>query len=166
MRLLLVGVVVAAVVLLSLRRAAFLVAALLRPRPLPPPGVLPTLAVLVPARNERTVAERLLGSLARLKYPAEKLSFVLVCDGCVDQTPTIFRGWADGRSDSRVLELEEHKGKAAALNAGLRGVEAEIVAVVDADLQPRRAFWRNSCGRSWRPGHRRGGGVPATSQCR
>jgi len=128
--------VIAAVVVLSLRRGVFLAAALLRSRPLPPPGVLPTVTVLVPARNERIVAERLLEALARLKYPIEKLSFVLVCDGCADETPTVFQAWADGRSDARVLELPERKGKAAALNAGLQLVDTEIVAVVDADLEP------------------------------
>jgi cellulose synthase/poly-beta-1,6-N-acetylglucosamine synthase-like glycosyltransferase len=142
MRLLFVGLVIAAVVLLSLRRAAFLVAALLPARPQPPPGVLPTVTVLVPARNARTVAARLLVSLARLEYPTEKLSFVLVCDGCTDDTPAVFRAWAETRSDSRVLELKERSGKAAALNAGLRLVDAEIVAVVDADLAPMPHFLR------------------------
>ncbi len=142
MRLLFVGIVIAAVALLSLRRAAFLIAALLRSRPQPPPGVLPSVTVLVPARNEGTVAERLLGALATLDYPAEKLSFVLVCDGCTDDTPAAFRAWADGRSDTRVLELKERKGKAVALNAGLQLVDAEIVAVVDADLAPMPDFLR------------------------
>jgi cellulose synthase/poly-beta-1,6-N-acetylglucosamine synthase-like glycosyltransferase len=142
MRPLIAGVVIAAVVLLSLRRAAFLVAALLPARPQPKDGPLPTVTVLVPARNERTVAERLLGSLARLEYPREKLSFVLVCDGCTDDTPAAFRAWAGARSNCRVLERKEREGKAAALNAGLGLVDAEIVAVVDADLAPQPLFLR------------------------
>ena len=133
-------VVIAAVVALSIRRAAFLVAALLRSRPLPQTGALPTVTVLVPARNEGAVAERLLRALAGLRYPSDKLRFVLVCDGCTDATPTMFRAWAEARADARVLELPLRAGKAAALNAGLKLVETEIIAVIDADLAPRTDF--------------------------
>ena len=133
-------IVIAAVVALSIRRAAFLVAALLRSRPLPQTGPLPTVTVLVPARNEGAVAERLLEALARLRYPSDKLWFVLVCDGCADATPTMFRAWADARSDARVLELPLRVGKAAALNAGLKLAETEIIVVIDADLAPQPDF--------------------------
>jgi cellulose synthase/poly-beta-1,6-N-acetylglucosamine synthase-like glycosyltransferase len=140
MRLIFEVVMIAAVVALSIRRAVFLVAALLRSRPLPQTGALPTVTVIVPARNEGTVAERLLGALAKLRYPTDKLSIVLVCDGCADATPTMFRAWANARSDTRVLELPLRVGKAAALNAGLRLAETEIVAVIDADLAPQPDF--------------------------
>jgi 1,2-diacylglycerol 3-beta-glucosyltransferase len=140
MRLIFEVVMVAAVVALSLRRAVFLVAALLRSRPLPNAVALPTVTVLVPARNEGAVAERLLGALAKLRYPTDKLSTILVCDGCADATPTMFRAWAHARSDARVLELPSNVGKAAALNAGLRLVKTDIVVVVDADLEPRPDF--------------------------
>jgi cellulose synthase/poly-beta-1,6-N-acetylglucosamine synthase-like glycosyltransferase len=140
MRLAFEVVMIAAVVALSIRRAVFLVAALRRSRPLPQTGALPGVTVLVPARNEGAVAERLLGALARLRYPSDKLSIVLVCDGCADATPTMFRTWADARTDARVLELPLRVGKAAALNAGLRLAETEIVAVVDADLAPQPDF--------------------------
>jgi cellulose synthase/poly-beta-1,6-N-acetylglucosamine synthase-like glycosyltransferase len=140
MRLVFELVMIAAVVALSVRRGVFLVAALLRSRPLPQTTVLPTVTVLVPARNEGAVAQRLLGALARLRYPTDKLSFVLVCDGCADATPTMFRTWADARSDTRLLELPRRVGKAAALNAGLRLVETEIVAAIDADLAPTPDF--------------------------
>ncbi|MGQ0640927.1 MAG: glycosyltransferase [Gemmatimonadaceae bacterium] len=134
------AVMVAAVVALSLRRGVLLVAALLRSRPLPRNVALPDVTVLVPARNEGAVAERLLGALTRLRYPTDKLSIVLVCDGCADATPTMFRAWAAARSDARVIELPRRVGKAVALNAGLRLAETEIVAVIDADLAPRPDF--------------------------
>jgi cellulose synthase/poly-beta-1,6-N-acetylglucosamine synthase-like glycosyltransferase len=140
MRLLIEVVVIVAVVTLSLRRGTLLVAALLRSLPLPRPVSLPTVTLLVPARNERAVSGRLLGALGRLEYPTDKLSFVLVCDGCSDETPTMFRAWAGERSNARVLELPLREGKAAALNAGLRLAKTEIVVVVDADLEPRPDF--------------------------
>ncbi len=131
---------VAAIVALSLRRGVFLIASFLPPRLLPRPAALPSMTVLVPAWNECAVAQRLLGALARLRYPPEKLSFVFVCDGCVDETPVLFRAWADKCSNARVLELPQHKGKAAALNAGLLQAKAGIVVVMDADLEPHPDF--------------------------
>ena len=133
-------VVIAAVVALSLRRGLFLVAALLpsrlQPRSTAPPGV----SVLVPAHNEGRVARRLLEALAKLQYPPDQLSFVLICDGCSDKTPTLFHAWADQRSDTRVLELPHRVGKAGALNMGFRLAKAEVIVVVDADLTPQPDF--------------------------
>lgn len=131
--------VVVATLALSFRRVVLLLAALVRPRPIPRPHSLPTVAVMAPARNEATVAARFLDALARLDYPVDKLSFVLVCDGCSDETPALFRAWSAERGDTTVLGIPR-QGKAAALNAAFRVAEAEIVVVVDADLVPRKDF--------------------------
>ncbi len=127
---------ITAVVAFSLRRAVFLVAAMLRPRVWPDPNHLPSVAILVPARNEGRVVGRLLGALDRLRYPVNRLSFIFVCDGCVDTTPKWFSGFASGRENARVLELPARAGKAAALNAGLAVAQSDIVVVLDADLAP------------------------------
>jgi len=139
---LIAAIVVAAIVALTVRRTAFLVASLLRPRPLRRASELPSVAVLVPARNEATLAPRLLESLSRLDYPADRLSFALISDGSTDDTAPLFLAWAAQRADTQVLEQRSGVGKAGALNAGLRAVSAEIVVVVDADLQPRPDFLR------------------------
>jgi hypothetical protein len=136
------GIVVAAVVVLALRRATFVIAALRRPRPLPAADALPCVVVLVPARNESSVAPHLLAALSGLDYPADKLSFVLVSDGSTDATAALFRAWAARRSDAQVLEQRGAAGKASALNAGLRMSTADLVVVVDADLRPRSDFLR------------------------
>ena len=133
--------VIAAVSALTLRRAAFLVAAQAPRRPLTHPSTLPSVTVLVAARNEATVADRLLAALAKLEYPSDRLSFVLVCDGCTDGTSETFARWAAGRS-AAVVALPARLGKAAALNAGLGACAGEIVVVLDADLRPRPDFLR------------------------
>ncbi len=135
-----VVVVTAAVMLVSLRRAIFLIAALLRPRPFSTTATLPAVTVLVPARNERAVASRLLGALSRLEYPADRISFIFMCDGCSDGSALVFRSWADQHSNAHVRELAVHGGKAAALNAGLLLATGTILVVVDADLAPRPDF--------------------------
>jgi cellulose synthase/poly-beta-1,6-N-acetylglucosamine synthase-like glycosyltransferase len=132
--------VIALVLALSFRRAVFLLASLRAARSLPLPQTPPRVTVLVPAWNESAFAERLLQAFAQLSYPMDKCSFVLVCDGCTDATPVLFRSWADQRGDAVVVELPEHAGKAAALNAGLRMAQADIVVVLDADLRPAPEF--------------------------
>lgn len=132
----------AAIVTLSVRRAVLLVAALVRARPLPALSAWPSVAVLVPARNEAQAAPRLLEALSHLDYPPARLAFVLVADGCSDGTGAVFQAWAARRGDTKVLEHQGAIGKARALNAGLRAAEAEIVVAMDADLQPRPDFLR------------------------
>lgn len=131
-----------AIVALTARRVALLVASLWRPRPQGPVGSVPSVTVLVPARNEAAVASRVLGALARLDYPADRLSFVLIANGCTDDTAAIFTAWAAGRTDTQVIEQSRAQGKAAALNAGLQAATSEIIAVVDADLEPHPDFLR------------------------
>jgi len=96
--------------------------------------------MLVPAWNESATAGQLTTALSGLKYPPEKLFIILICDGCVDTTPALFRAWADKRPGVCVVELKEHVGKAAALNAGLLQANTDIVVVMDADLKPRPDF--------------------------
>ena len=134
--------VIVAILALTVRRGAFLIAALRAPRPYPPATELPSVTVLVPARNESPVAHRVLDALARLDYPADRRAIVLIADGCTDNTPALFEAWGGGRTDTRVVVLPHAHGKAAALNAGLQVAASEIIAVVDADLQPRPDFLR------------------------
>lgn len=136
------AVVLVAIASLTIRRSALLIASLRRPRPIPPASDAPSVAVLVPARNEAAAAPRILEALARLEYPAERLSFVLIADGCTDDTTVLFRAWSATRQDTRVVEQPTRVGKAAALNAGWRVATADIIVVVDADLQPHTDFVR------------------------
>ncbi len=133
---------VAAVAALTLRRLVLLAAALAPRRPLRPSAACPSVSVLVAARNEAATVAELLAALARLEYPANRLSLVLVCDGCTDGTTASFRRWAEHRPGARVLELSVHSGKAAALNKGLELADGELVVVLDADLRPHPGFVR------------------------
>lgn len=132
------AVLAAAVAALTLRRLVLLAAALAPRRSPPrPPAEWPSVTVLVAARNEAAVVEELLAALDGLEYPPDLLSFVLVCDGCTDETATSFRRWAERRSDVQTLGLPARVGKAAALARGLELVDGEVVVVLDADLRPR-----------------------------
>lgn len=137
-----VGVVCAALGWFSARRLVFLAAALAPRRALPDPGsFLPTVALLVPAHNERRALPALTSALERLDYEHSRLEFVLVSDGSTDGTGEELARWASGRR-AQVLALPERRGKAAALNAGLAASESELVVVLDADLRPHPDFLR------------------------
>lgn len=133
---------VAAVAALTLRRLVLLVAALAPRRPLRPSPACPSVSVLVAARNEAAIVQELLAALEKLEYAANRLSFVLVCDGCTDGTTASFRRWAEHRPGAQMLELSAHAGKAAALNKGLELADGELVVVLDADLRPHPGFVR------------------------
>ncbi|MGQ9561060.1 MAG: glycosyltransferase [Candidatus Oleimicrobiaceae bacterium] len=62
------------------------------------PGPLPSLSVLIPARNEARNINRCLRSLLAQDYPA--LEVVVLDDGSTDATPLIVREWA--KRDKRV----------------------------------------------------------------
>jgi cellulose synthase/poly-beta-1,6-N-acetylglucosamine synthase-like glycosyltransferase len=101
-------------------------------------GELPSVSLLVPARNEELVIERTLAALRALCYPG-RLEILVVDDGSTDGTAAIVARVA--RADPRVELLglprqEQGRGKSHALNAALRRVSSELVAVYDADNRP------------------------------
>ena len=96
----------------------------------------PTLAVVVPAYNEAAV-------LAQLHARIMAVFETLVADACVlyvddgsrDATWAVIEGLV--RTDARVagMKLARNFGKEAALTAGLDQADADLVVVIDADLQ-------------------------------
>lgn len=139
-------IVIALLMMVSIRRFVLLLGALLPPRAADaasnartadapePPSVL----VVVPARNEARQIVPLLGSLDALEYPAEQLFFVLISDASSDGTDAIFRRWCHDRPRARTIRLETNVGKASAINAALKAAPGTaLLAVYDADQRPR-----------------------------
>ena len=76
-----------------------------------------------------------LRSLLELRYPAAKLEIVAVNDGSTDNTlgeMTKVAATASGRV--RVINFPHNRGKRAAMAAGIRATQADIIAFVDSDL--------------------------------
>jgi hyaluronan synthase len=105
-------------------------------RPAKPAGLEPDVAIVVPAFNEQDAIADSLRSLLALDYPADKLEIVAVNDGSTDGTLAEMRALEGDRV--RVIDLGSNQGKRAAMAAGIRATEAEIVAFVDSDsvLEP------------------------------
>jgi cellulose synthase/poly-beta-1,6-N-acetylglucosamine synthase-like glycosyltransferase len=105
-----------------------------------PPEVLdldlPTLSFLVAAYNEESVIEERLRNALALDYPADKLQIVVACDGCNDATAAIVARYAD--RGVRLLNYVQRRGKSAALNAGFKELNGEIVLLSDANTNTDR----------------------------
>ncbi|MBT0160047.1 glycosyltransferase family 2 protein [Candidatus Bathyarchaeota archaeon A05DMB-2] len=101
----------------------------------------PTVSVLIPARDEEMVIGRLLQRTTQLTYPRDKLQVVVIDDASSDGTGQIAEEFAKRYGFIEVLHRDKKtggKGKAAALNAGLKRSVGEIVFCFDADYYPQR----------------------------
>jgi glycosyltransferase involved in cell wall biosynthesis len=124
--------------LLTLRRLAFLGAALAPPRAQALTRELPTVALAVPARNEEAALDRLLRSIKALDYPAALLEVVFVDDASEDSTAPMLRRFAARRPRTLMLQLPQRSGKAGALNAAMSASgRSAIFVALDADTVPR-----------------------------
>jgi hyaluronan synthase len=108
-------------------------------RPAKDAGMEPCVAIVMPGFNEEEAIGDSLRSLLALDYPAGKLQLVAVNDGSTDGTLREMHrvaAGADGRV--KVIDLGTNQGKRAAMAAGIRTTDAEIIAFVDSDsvLEP------------------------------
>ena len=108
-------------------------------RPAKDAGLEPHVAIVMPGFNEEEAIAASLRSLLALDYPAGKLEIVAVNDGSTDDTLGQMRSVARAaRGRVQVIDLGRNQGKRAAMAAGIRTTEAEIIAFVDSDsvLEP------------------------------
>ncbi len=108
-------------------------------RPAKPAGLEPRVAIIMPGFNEQDAIGDSLRSLLALDYPAGKLEIVAVNDGSTDGTLREMNTVAAHSGDRvHVIDLGTNQGKRAAMAAGIRATDAEIVAFVDSDsvLEP------------------------------
>jgi cellulose synthase/poly-beta-1,6-N-acetylglucosamine synthase-like glycosyltransferase len=99
-------------------------------RKYPEPKRHPTISVIIPAYNEHKTIKRCIESLLNLEYP-KKIQIIVVNDGSTDDTEKIVKKYAN----KGIVKLisQKNAGKGAALNAGLKHANGELVAVMDAD---------------------------------
>ena len=94
------------------------------------------ISVVVPVRDEELTVEPLYEELGRaLDARGEPWEVVFVDDGSRDGTHAALLRLHAGAPNVRVVRLRRSAGKAAALDAGFREVEGEIVVTIDGDLQ-------------------------------
>ncbi len=99
----------------------------------------PTVSVLIPARNEEAVLGRLLNRITELTYPKDKLEVIIVDDASEDDTGRIADEFAKAYSYFTVLHRGRGvggRGKASALNNGVKHATGKILICFDADYYP------------------------------
>lgn len=123
----------------SLRRLVFTIAALATPPRLSPPtpSSFSNLLVLVPCRDDGPSLLALVNALAANGYPHSHLRILLIDDGSAADTAAIIDGLASTTPLVTALHLHPSRGKAAALNAALASETwGDVIAVYDADHRP------------------------------
>ena len=96
---------------------------------------LPAVDVLVAARDEEAVISRLVEAIARLDYPADRLSLWVMDDGSEDRTPQILEELSRQHRFLNVRRRQRNAGggKSGALNALLPQLKGDWMLVLDAD---------------------------------
>jgi cellulose synthase/poly-beta-1,6-N-acetylglucosamine synthase-like glycosyltransferase len=100
---------------------------------------LPTVSIIVPARNEEKNILRCLQSLDKLIYPEGKLEIILVDDRSTDGTGKIIDEFITDKKIFRKIiskkEIGRLKGKTNALANGLEEARNEVIFTTDADCE-------------------------------
>lgn len=98
---------------------------------------LPTVSILVAARNEEETIVRCLEALDKLDYPEGKLDIVMINDNSTDNTKELITSFINGKSVFRLFDVPAEKGalrgKTNALAQAVKTVTSEIVLTTDAD---------------------------------
>jgi len=101
-------------------------------------GELPTVSVVVTARNEDKNILTCIESLDKLIYPEGKLEIIIVDDASTDATWSILNDFLKDKSIFKAIQLDENqsnklKGKTRAMAEGIKIANGEIILTTDAD---------------------------------
>lgn len=103
-----------------------------------PLAELPTISVVVPARNEEEHIERTLRQLMESDYPRDRLQVIAVDDCSTDRTLEKMKESQKTYPELVVFGLEKNAGKRHALAAGTGLANGQVIVFIDSDsfLQP------------------------------
>jgi lipopolysaccharide/colanic/teichoic acid biosynthesis glycosyltransferase/cellulose synthase/poly-beta-1,6-N-acetylglucosamine synthase-like glycosyltransferase len=96
---------------------------------------MPTMTIVVAAYNEENFIADKIRNLSSLIYPNQKLSVVIACDGCTDETASRIRATLN-EPECRHLQVEikeysVNRGKVAVLNKAQAEVTTDLVCLSD-----------------------------------
>jgi len=113
---------------------SFLLASLLldRRKPMSDLKSYPAVTVLIAAFNERDHIDLTIQALLNQKYDGD-VEIIVIDDGSTDGTSEIVKTRCSNQIDLRCLTLPKNKGKANALNEGLRLSKYSLIITIDAD---------------------------------
>ncbi|MGE5354381.1 MAG: glycosyltransferase [Acidobacteriota bacterium] len=100
---------------------------------------LPSVSVIVAARNEEENIGRCLSSLDGLEYPEGKIEIIIVDDNSTDATRGIVESFISGKPKFKCIctthKVDHLKGKTNALANALEIARGEVILTTDADCQ-------------------------------
>jgi cellulose synthase/poly-beta-1,6-N-acetylglucosamine synthase-like glycosyltransferase len=101
-------------------------------------GELPSIALVLPVRNEEAYIAAKLADLRRTDYPADKLFTLVVDGGSTDATAALVEAERARGAAIELVRVDDARGKSDQLNAVLSGLRQQIIVVTDADgkLEP------------------------------
>ena len=91
----------------------------------------PMVSLLIPCFNEEETIEETIDSMQSLPYQNKEI--IVVNDGSTDQTRCVLRKLAVKYPELRVIDCQENRGKASALNLAALASRAEYLVCVDSD---------------------------------
>jgi len=101
----------------------------------------PFVSVIVPARNEEKNIENAVNFLSNSDYPIDKFEIIAVDDRSSDKTPEILNLLKEKVKNLKVVNVKEAnkesnlKGKAGALDNGIKQARGELIMMTDADCE-------------------------------
>lgn len=106
--------------------------------------LMPSVSVVIAARNEAHALPAKLASLRAQLYPKDMLEIIVASDGSTDRTPELLRQAGD---DVLPVILEPGLGKAGALNCAVKRASGEILVFLDVrqSLDPNALAELTSC---------------------
>ncbi|GAB3235482.1 glycosyltransferase [Algoriphagus aestuariicola] len=118
-------------------------------RPIPFPRV----SILIAARNEEKSLPKLLKSLDRLNYPADKLEILIADDQSEDATAGLIADWSKGRPNRRLISIGadqvgrfQSNGKANALAIVAKEAIGDLFFFTDADCEVPESWVKEGIG--------------------
>ncbi|MCR4957695.1 MAG: glycosyltransferase family 2 protein, partial [Prevotella sp.] len=99
------------------------------PQELPADDELPTVTLMICAYNERDIIEEKMQNIRQLRYPRERLCIMWVTDGSSDDSNDLLQNYPE----VTLVFSPERRGKAAAMQHGIRENKSEIVVFTDAN---------------------------------
>ncbi len=97
---------------------------------------MPDVSVVIPLLNEAESLPELNDWIFRVAKEHDlDVNVMYVDDGSTDESWSVINGLADNNNRVKAIRFRRNHGKSAALNAGFREVDGEVVITMDADLQ-------------------------------
>lgn len=100
-----------------------------RAKPVHPAPITPEVSIIMAVYNGAKYLPEKLRILSELNYPQDRIETVVVSDGSTDETESILS--AHTRERFRAIVSTEHRGKAAALDQGMRAATGTIFFFTD-----------------------------------